>query len=699
MLSDQLKDSIRKIHRNIADSLNNYQPRKSQNYLVAEIAKTLAGEFAKDRRIAVIEAGTGTGKSLAYSLGCIPYALKTNKKVVISTATVALQEQLLHKDLPFFHRVSGLDFEMALVKGRQRYVCLSKLASMAVEDQEQLGFEQLLTSPLPKGADKIINAMQEAIDRGKWDGDVDTWPEPVPSQIWSAIQSDRHSCKRSLAFHRNCPFHKARERLNEADVLIINHHLLVADLELGGGKILPDLDDCIFVIDEAHHLPDIVRSSSAVQVSIGGALEWLKKIPKLINQMESRIGRDATIQPVLKATDAQQELTASMSQFNQWATLNRDKLFAESKETTYRFVDGRLPTDVTRFMEEIEQSARPLLQNLEKLQELLQEGVSDGNVKAKDAEPLFIESGFFIQRVDNLYKLGSLLAKERSEKAPPLAVWLEKYRVAKSKREEMMMAASPLEIGFMLEDNLWSKCSGAVLCSATLTALNNFDYFRHKVGLDAHDGTHYLKVDSPFNYQQHAQLHIPNVKVEPSHPTFSAELISRLPALFAESQATLVLFSSYWQMEEVADGIRHAHPTYTLLIQGEMSRQKLLSTHKKRIDKGEKSIIFGTQGLSEGLDLPGDYLTHVIITKLPFAVPTSPIEEAHAEYISAKGGNPFLSLTVPEAGKKLVQAAGRLIRTESDTGKVTILDRRLVSKRYGKSMLDSLPPFKRQIDY
>lgn len=699
MLSDQLKESIRKIHRNIADSLSNYQPRKSQNYLVAEIAKTLAGEISKERRIAVIEAGTGTGKSLAYALGCIPYAMKTDKKVVISTATVALQEQLLHKDLPFFHRVSGLDFEMALVKGRQRYVCLSKLASMAVEDQTQLGFEQLLTTPLPKGADKVINAMQEAIERGKWDGDVDSWPEPVPHQIWSAIQSDRHSCKRALPYHNNCPFHKARQRLNEADVLIINHHLLVADLELGGGKILPELDDCIFVIDEAHHLPDIVRSSSAVQVSIGGALEWLKKIPKLINQLESRIGRDASIQPVLKATDAQQELTATMSQLNQWATLNRERLFADTKENTFRFADGKLPVEVVRFMEEIEQSAKPLRLNLEKLQDQLQEGVSDGNIKQKDAEPLFIESGFFIQRVDNLLKLGQLLAKERSEKAPPLAVWLEKYRAGKSKREEILFAASPLEIGFVLEDNLWSKCAGAVLCSATLTALNNFDYFRHKVGLDAHDGTHYLKVDSPFDYQQHAQLHIPNISIEPSNPNFSAELIKRLPPLLDESLATLVLFSSYWQMEEVADGIRHSNPEFTLLMQGEMSRQKLLSTHKKRVDKGEKSVIFGTQGLSEGLDLPGNYLTHVVITKLPFAVPTSPIEEAHAEYITAKGGNPFISLTMPEAGKKLVQACGRLIRTESDTGKVTILDRRLVSKRYGKSMLDSLPPFKRRIEY
>ena len=162
--------------------------------------------------------------------------------------------------------------------------------------------------------------------------------------------------------------------------------------------------------------------------------------------------------------------------------------------------------------------------------------------------------------------------------------------------------------------------------------------------------------------------------------------------------ASLVLFASYWQMEKVAELVEGKIPASQLFIQGTMPRQQILSQHKQRCDDGEPSIIFGTGSFSEGLDLPGDYLTNLIITKLPFAVPTSPVEQAHAEYVKVKGGNPFLQLTIPDASRKLVQSCGRLLRKEQDYGRVTILDRRLVTKRYGKSLIDALPPFRRVIE-
>ena len=192
-------------------------------------------------------------------------------------------------------------------------------------------------------------------------------------------------------------------------------------------------------------------------------------------------------------------------------------------------------------------------------------------------------------------------------------------------------------------------------------------------------------------------MRIPASSIEPTDKEFSDHIAKTLPEYLNTKKANLVLFASYWQMDHVSKFLRTKG--FNLLVQGEMSREALLKLHTKNIDEGKGSILFGTQSLSEGLDLPGKYLENLIITKIPFAVPTSPIEEAQAEFVQSKGGNPFLSITVPDAAKKLVQSCGRLLRKESDIGTITILDRRLITKRYGKAMLDTLPPFKRQIDY
>ena len=324
------------------------------------------------------------------------------------------------------------------------------------------------------------------------------------------------------------------------------------------------------------------------------------------------------------------------------------------------------------------------------------EEVKDGSVQMYQAEPLLAESGFEIQRLENLEKIWFMYAKSDNEKAAPLARWIEK---SSGKRDDYLVCASPIEVGFMLEDHLWSKCEGAVLCSATLCALNSFDHFRKQAGLGTNDGTQYTKLNSPFNYQENAVLHIPKMDFEPNiSDKFTNELIKKLPKLLKKEQANLVLFSSYWQMESVAEKLREK-TKLNIMVQGEHSRQHILEQHKKFCNEDKTSIIFGSQSFSEGLDLPGKYLTNLIITKLPFSVPTSPVDQAQAEYIKLKGGNPFMLLSVPDASKKLIQSCGRLLRNEKDTGMITILDRRLVSKRYGKNLLDSLPPFARNIEY
>ena len=691
MLSAKVKKLIKSSYHNIRDELPNFHPRKEQNYLVAEIAKTLAGEYNRQRRIAVVEAGTGIGKSLAYSLGAIPLALSTGKKVCISTATVALQEQLVNKDLPFFRQTTGLQFDFGLVKGRQRYVCLSKLELLA---DEQAAPQQSLWHFKPQTEQiKRVKALWQAWRDNSWDGERDSLAEPVDDQLWNEIASDKHSCNRQLASHHSCPFHKSREMIDKLDVLIVNHSLLLADLELGGGKIIPAPDEMYYVLDEAHHLPVTAREFSSASASIHGAIDWLSKLDQTGVKLSQQLKSTAAINPGIALADAVNELVHELKLVGAWLQANPKLLDNDDKR--HRFVDGVLPDSLVAQAENCQGASKTALKHLNKLNNLLLEAVKDGELPAYRAEPLLAETGFMLQRMENLNKLWEMLAQPRPKNGPPMVRWIE---LLEGSRTDYLFNASPIEIGFLLEDLLWSKAIGVTLCSATLLALNSFDSFRFAAGLGVNDGTQYIKLQSPFDFQNNAELCLPTMRHEPSASEFTDELADKLPALLDKQDATLVLFSSYWQMNQVAKRLRDKHKL-SLLVQGEASRQALLTLHKDKCDGKQPSILFGTGSFSEGLDLPGHYLTNLVITKLPFAVPTSPVEQAHAEYIKSKGGNPFLVLAVPDASKKLIQACGRLLRNEKDQGRITILDRRLVTKRYGKSLLDSLPPYKLTIEH
>jgi ATP-dependent DNA helicase DinG len=710
MLTDQLKQVIRQAYKAIGENLTHFNPRKQQTFLIAEIAKTLAGEYSKDRKIITIEAGTGTGKSLAYSLGAIPLALAKDKKVCISTATVALQEQLVDKDLPFLKEHAGIDFNFTLAKGRQRYVCRQKLSLAVSHDNEspQAGFT---FAEKPKASDiRTLNAMHKALTDGSWLGDIDSWKEQVPSSIWLQIQSDKHSCLKNLADHTHCPFHKARETMEQAHVLVVNHSLLLADLELGGGRILSPPDETFYIIDEAHHLPKVTRDFSSANITLKGAIEWLTKLRETGDKMSALIKSQRTISPALKLSDDIQDILTEMQRVLAFVSANAPAYFPTKEDTyspqnnnssiknkdneVYRFEDGIIPEELKNWADDIKELSKKSLSNLNKLYNALIESVKDGDTQMYVAEPLLAEAGFMIQRLENFQSLWQMYAKTDSEKAAPMARWLEKIT---NKRDDFLLSASPIEVGFTLENMLWSQCEGAVLCSATLMALNSFDHFRFQAGLRDDDGSQFQQVNSPFNYQESAKLIIANMEHEPSSKDFTGELIEKLPIYLATSDASLVLFSSYWQMNKVAEALRDEHHL-DIVAQGDQSRQHIIEAHKKRCDDGKKSIVFGTQSFSEGLDLPGKYLTNLIITKLPFSVPTSPVEQAQAEYVTAKGGNPFMTLSVPDTSKKLVQACGRLLRNELDTGTITLMDKRAVTKRYGKKILDSLPPFERIIE-
>lgn len=690
MLSPAVKSDIRKCYENLQYQLPNFIPRKAQNFLVAELAKTLAGEYDKKRRIFVAEAGTGIGKSMAYLMGAIPFALNNNKTVIISTATVALQEQLIEKDLPLFRRLTPRPFDFVLAKGRQRYCCAHKLS--ACTDQSDV--QGTLFNAKPRKADTDLLAdMYSAYSRGKWDGDRDAWPKPIPDNIWQAIVSDKHTCHLGLSAHRDCPFAKAREHLDKADVIVANHSLLMADLELGGGVILPEPEAALYMIDEAHHLPTVARDFSAASASLLGASSWLEKL----NQSASKFANTADIK------QAGRFLNALLSQVQELIPgLRQAKTFLSqfplSESNSYRFADGELPDAIATLSRDLYDASKKANAALGKIHDLINERIKDGEISNRLADPVLAESGFFLQRLDNLEKVWALMAQPNSEKGAPLARWIQKCG---EREDDLIVHVSPLEIGWRLDQMLWSRAAGVGLFSATLRALNKFSFYCRQVGLDENDGSRYLALASPFDYPQNAKLVIPKMKHEPQVEAFNTELVDKVEAYLEGEKASLVLFSSYWQMNLVADKLTATFKKngWQLLVQGSLARNELLKKHRRAVEENKVSVIFGTGSFSEGLDLPGELLTNLIITKIPFAVPTSPVEEAHAEYIESKGGNPFLQIAVPEASKKLVQSVGRLLRKEHDSGRVVLLDRRILTRRYGKSLLDSLPPFKRVIEY
>ncbi|NOH84159.1 ATP-dependent DNA helicase DinG [Vibrio sp. 03-59-1] len=691
MSTSKIQQSIRKSYQNLQFQLENFVPRRAQNYLVAEITKTLCGQYHKKNRLIVAEAGTGIGKSLAYLMAAIPVAVVNNRKIVISTATVALQEQLVNKDLPLYRRITDREFSFILAKGRQRYCCAEKLAAACGADEGQVAMFE--TKPQKKDIE-LLQTMHKSLTQGKWDGDRDSWPKSFKDDIWQLIVSDKHSCNNSMPSHRDCPFQKARSELDKADVIIANHSLVMADADLGGGVILPEPEDTIYIFDEAHHLPHVARDHSSAATSLKGAASWLEKLNQSISKFsalaeEKRVSRFRN-----ELQDSVQQLVPSLSQLCQ----QFDASHFEDKR--YRFEHGELPEWLENQSKELKTISKKGSVAVAKIADLIAERVKDGEISSRLAEPALAELGFYVQRMENLAQVWNLMAEPKREKGAPLARWLE---LSPDREGDFIVNVSPLEVGWQLDQQIWSRCIGAVLVSATMRALNSFTFFCHQAGISekAENGTQFLALASPFDYENQAELIVPAVKYEPQAPQFTEHLIEILPDLIEDKKANLILFSSYWQMNQVAEALStdFVKRGWALQIQGDSSRGEILKKHKTLVQCQKTSILFGTGSFSEGLDLPGDLLENLIITKIPFGVPTSPVEQAHSEYIQSRGGNPFMQITVPEASKKLIQSVGRLLRKERDSGKVVILDRRIVTKRYGKSLLDSLPPFKRTIKY
>lgn len=321
------------------------------------------------------------------------------------------------------------------------------------------------------------------------------------------------------------------------------------------------------------------------------------------------------------------------------------------------------------------------------------DGETGSGIASHQAEEWYPLFGSLLTRSQGNWDLWTAFTVEDPEDSPPMARWLT--LAEGGALFDIEVNASPILAAETLRRNLWNVAFGALVTSATLTALNSFDRYRMRAGLPKAAVT--AVVPSPFHHADAGELRVPDLQADPRDaPAHTAAIVRELPKLVEGARGTLVLFSSRRQMQDVFDGLERDWRR-RVLIQGNLSKQETLNKHKARVDEGEPSVLFGLASFAEGVDLPGAYCEHVVIAKIPFAVPDDPVEAALAEWIEARGGNPFMEIAVPDASLRLVQACGRLLRTEQDLGTITLLDRRVVTQRYGKAILNALPPFRRHI--
>ncbi len=702
MLDDALKKDIQQAYSGFLQA-KNMKPRYGQKMMIAEIARTLGslrfdeeGHCISEKNIAVVEAGTGTGKTVAYLLATLPVAKALDKRVVLSTATIALQEQVSLKDIPDVLLHSGLQFSYTLAKGRGRYVCLSKLERILSDSQgsEAAFYEDEVIAVSAQDLHTYRDMMQRSVD-GEWDGDKDSWPDEIEVPVWQRVTTDHRQCSgRKCPNIRDCAFFHARDSLENADLIVANHDLVLADLALGGGAILPSPEETIYIFDEGHHLPEKALNHFAAHTRYRSTIRWLGQSEGQWPKLKESLAELSYFCQLSEPLEA--DLKAARTVLEDGLPLVRalcDDIELDQNTPRKLFPLGEVGPEIehlagaaTRAFERLEGLLTKLYREIETTLEQ-----EHNLVPRKDLEVMLGLLGSWLTRAEGNLALWQQYRETRFDEKMPFARWVTLLTHGDTPDYEFV--GSPVLASGILQRSLWSRCCGAVVTSATLRALNRFDRFTLRAGL--FDNAHCAAVPSPFDYATNGELCIPSASEEANRSVEHTEsLIRLLPDIIHPEQGTLVLFSSNAQMKQVFEAMPESVRS-RIYCQGLQSKQKMIELHKRDIDAGQGSVLWGLASFAEGVDLPGDYCRHVIIAKLPFSVPDEPLEAAFSEWIEARGGNSFMEVTVPDASIRLVQACGRLLRTESDQGRVTILDKRLISKRYGKLLLDSLPPFRR----
>lgn len=650
------------------------------------------------QRMAVVEAPTGVGKTLGYLSGAIETALNTKKLLVISTATVNLQQQLIQKDLPQFSAALPQPIRFMQIKGRRRYVCPSKLAQLASTPEQQdlsLDIDEKYQQVLRQTQAK--NLFQDW-DEHRWDGDRDSRKDALDPGLWHEISTDSEGCAgKSCRYFLSCPYYLLRKEMQQSQVVVVNHDLLLSDADLGGGLVLPNPEELILIFDEAHNLPQKALDHAAKALNFAQLYQTVETAASLVKKLPSALAfRQHDFGYMFK--EIRQNLPATISLLQQMheilssdATVN--EMFEGYVSEPRIFWGSPLFNALHIPSQNLLQRANSIYKHFSLIGKWIKEGLEKTQLSNKVGEALLPQVGTVQNIFGYLIDFMALFLDEDKTDRPPHVRWIAKEQFAK--QQTLVIHAGPMTAAGFLDKSLWQRAYGVVMTSATLRGMGLFQRFRADCGLQRYSEQHFLALPSPFRYQQQAILKLPKMQYLPNEnlPQWQQEVASQLNAIIDIHAATLVLFTSRQVMVAVYQQLPVALKNRILLQGEQLSPKNMILKHIQRVESGQGSIIFGMDRFAEGVDLPGNLCTHVVITKLPFPVFTRPIEQARQEWIIKRGGQPFISLSLPAVSVKLIQACGRLLRKETDSGQITILDRRLLTKNYGKQLLSHLPDY------